>query len=108
MARAGTATVVLSSVVLGAALMQTLGFAGSEIAAPTTVVAVPTPTPDPAEVSTVASEQSAIMPMFRGNAAHRRKPWTVPARPPGREVEDVPRRRELRIAGGGGRDGLCR
>jgi outer membrane protein assembly factor BamB len=69
MARAGTATVVLSSVVLGAALMQTLGFAGSEIAAPATVVAVPTPTPDPAEVSTAASEQSAIMPMFRGNAA---------------------------------------
>src|ERR671912_1561568 len=65
MARAGTATVVLSSVVLGAALMQTLGFAGSEIAAPATVVAVPTPTPDPAEVSTAASEQSAIMPMFR-------------------------------------------
>jgi outer membrane protein assembly factor BamB len=68
MARAGTATVVVSSVVLGAALAQTLGFAGSEIAAPATIVAIPTPTADPAEVS-AASEQSAVMPMFRGNAA---------------------------------------
>jgi outer membrane protein assembly factor BamB len=69
MARAGTATVVLSSVVLGAALMQTLGFAGSQIAAPATIVAIPTPTPDPAETSVQASDLGAVMPMFRGNAA---------------------------------------
>src|ERR687894_731682 len=68
MARAGTATVVVSSVVLGAALAQTLGFAGSQIAAPATVAALPTPTPDPAEVSTVAREYAAVVPMFRGNA----------------------------------------
>jgi outer membrane protein assembly factor BamB len=69
MARAGTATVVVSSVVLGAALAQTLGFAGSQITAPGTMVALPTPTPDPAEVSAVASKYAAVMPMFRGNAA---------------------------------------
>src|SRR5215213_7567690 len=69
MARAGTATVVVSSVVLGAALAQTLGFAGSHIAAPATVAAIPTPTPDPAETSAVAREYAAVVPMFRGNAA---------------------------------------
>jgi outer membrane protein assembly factor BamB len=69
MARAGTATVVVSSVVLGAALAQTLGFAGSQIAAPPTMVALPTPTPDPAELPGVASEHAALVPMFRGNAA---------------------------------------
>src|SRR5829696_7089354 len=67
MARAGTATVVVSSVVLGAALAQTLGFAGSDIVAPATMEAIPTPTPDPAEISAAASELSAVMPMFRGN-----------------------------------------
>src|SRR5215212_9909257 len=69
MARAGTATVVVSSVVLGAALVQTLGFAGSQISAPARIEAVPTPTPDPAEVPAETSEKSAVMPMFRGNAA---------------------------------------
>src|ERR671912_257372 len=39
MARAGTATVVVSSVVLGAALAQTLGFAGSQVAPPATAMA---------------------------------------------------------------------
>ena len=69
MARAGTATVVVSSVVLGAALAQTLGFAGSDVAAPATMIAIPTPTPDPAEVPAAASENGAVVPMFRGNAA---------------------------------------
>src|SRR5215213_7155807 len=39
MARAGTATVVVSSVVLGAALVQTLGFTGTRPPAPPTMVA---------------------------------------------------------------------
>lgn len=69
MARAGTATVVVSSVVLGAALAQTLGFAGSQISSPVAMVVLPTPTPDPAEVSTVVSKYAAVVPMFRGNAA---------------------------------------
>jgi outer membrane protein assembly factor BamB len=69
MARAGTATIVVSSVVLGAALAQTLGYAGSQITAPATVVALPTPTPDPAEAPATASEFAAVVPMFRGNAA---------------------------------------
>ena len=69
MARAGTATVVVSSVVLGAALAQTLGFAGSQVAPPATVMAVPTPTPDPAEVAAVTQQYAALVPMFRGNAA---------------------------------------
>src|SRR5918998_5802021 len=50
MARAGTATVVVSSVVLGAALAQTLGFSESEITAPRAIVVAPTATPDPAEI----------------------------------------------------------
>src|ERR671910_2534416 len=69
MARARTATVVVSSVVLGAALAQTLGFAGSQMAAPATLVATLTPTPDPAEVSVTTGEMGAMVPMFRGNAA---------------------------------------
>src|SRR5215207_4748619 len=69
MARAGTATVVVSSVVLGAALAQTLGFTGTQISPPVSVVAIPTPTPDPAEVSLVAVDLGATVPMFRGNAA---------------------------------------
>ena len=69
MARAGTATVVVSSAVLGAALAQTLGFTGSQISPPPTMVALPTSTPDPAEVPAATSEYGAVMPMFRGNAA---------------------------------------
>jgi outer membrane protein assembly factor BamB len=69
MARAGTATVVVSSVVLGAALAQTLGFTGSQVSAPATIVAIPTPTPDPAEVSVAAGQIGAVVPMYRGNAA---------------------------------------
>ena len=69
MARAGTATVVVSSIVLGGALVQTLSFTGSQTSAPTTMVALPTPTPDPAEVSVAASTPGATVPMFRGNAA---------------------------------------
>lgn len=69
MARAGTATVVVSSVVLGAALAQTLGFTGSEIAVPERIVAAPTPTPDPAEAPAAAQAGGGVAPMFRGNAA---------------------------------------
>jgi outer membrane protein assembly factor BamB len=69
MARAGTATVVVSSVVLGGALIQTLGFTGSQRLAPPATVTIPTPTPDPAEVSVAAAAPGAIVPMFRGNAA---------------------------------------
>src|SRR5215212_2963903 len=69
MARAGTATVVVSSIVLGGALVQTLGVTGSQTSAPATMVTLPTPTPDPAEVSAVASTLGAVVPMFRGNAA---------------------------------------
>jgi outer membrane protein assembly factor BamB len=70
MARAGTATLIVSSVVLGAALVQTLGFTGSEISTPRTGVVTPTATPDPAEIPSVALPGDGIMPMFRGNA-HR-------------------------------------
>ena len=69
MARAGTATVVVSSIVLGGALVQTLGITGSQPPAPPTMVAMPTPTPDPAEASVEASLTGGIVPMFRGNAA---------------------------------------
>ena len=69
MARAGTATVVISSVVLGAALAQTLGFTASQTPAPATIIATATPTPDPAEISVAPGDTSAIVPMFRGNAA---------------------------------------
>jgi outer membrane protein assembly factor BamB len=68
LARAGTATMVVSSVVLGAALAQTLGFTGSKMPAPRPAIAVPTPTPDPAEAPAV-STSGAVVPMFRGNAA---------------------------------------
>src|SRR3954453_10677456 len=68
MARAGTATVVVSSIVLGGALVQTLGVTGSQTSAPATMVTLPTPTPDPAEVSVAASTPGAVVPMFRGNA----------------------------------------
>jgi len=68
MARAGTATVVISSVVLGAALAQTLGFAGSEIAQPRLAVAPVTPTPDPAESPTLSASDLGTVPMFRGGA----------------------------------------
>jgi outer membrane protein assembly factor BamB len=69
MARAGTATVVVSSVVLGAALAQTLGFAGSQVVVPERAIAVPTPTPDVAEAPALALAAHANMPMFRGTAA---------------------------------------
>jgi outer membrane protein assembly factor BamB len=54
---------------LGAALAQTLGFAGSEIAAPRPTVAAPTPTPDPAEAPGLLLAAGDVVPMFRGNAA---------------------------------------
>ena len=69
MARAGTATLVVSSMVLGAALAQTLGFASAPVAVPNRVVAVPTPTPDPAEAPALTLGGGEIVPMFRGNAA---------------------------------------
>ncbi len=69
MARAGTATIVVSSVVLGAALAQTLGLTGTEIAAPARILAVPTPTPDPAEAPGALQPGGSLVPMFRGNAA---------------------------------------
>ncbi len=69
MARAGTATVIVSSVVLGAALAQTLGYGDSQIASPTPTVAAPTPTPDPAEAPGALLTASELVPMFRGNAA---------------------------------------
>jgi len=69
MARVGTATVVVSSVVLGAALAQTLGFAGTTLVATTRVVAAPTPTPDPSEAPGVFRAAESLVPMFRGNAA---------------------------------------
>jgi outer membrane protein assembly factor BamB len=69
MARAGTATVVVSSVVLGAALAQTLGFSGSQMAPRELAVVAPTPTPDPAESPTLTLPPDTIVPMFRGNSA---------------------------------------
>ena len=69
LARTGTATVVVASVVLGAALAQTLGFAGTELPAPRVAVAAPTPTPDPAEIPGAELAGGATIPMFRGNAA---------------------------------------
>ena len=69
MARAGTATVVVSSVVLGAALAQTLGYADSRIDPPTPTLAAPTPTPDPAEAPGATLAAGELVPMFRGNAA---------------------------------------
>lgn len=69
MARAGTATVVVSSVVLGAALAQTLGFAGSQNSAPPAAISAPTPTPDPVESIAPSLAAGEIVPMFRGNSA---------------------------------------
>ena len=69
MARAGTATLIISSMVLGAALAQTLGFAGAPVAAPERVAAVPTPTPDPAEAPELTLGSGETVPMFRGDAA---------------------------------------
>jgi outer membrane protein assembly factor BamB len=69
LARAGTATVIVGSVVLGAALAQTLGFAGTRLPAPRPALVEPTPTPDPAEEPGAALANTATIPMFRGNAA---------------------------------------
>lgn len=69
MARAGTATLVVSSVMLGAALAQTLGFAGSQLTVPRPSIVKPTPTPDPIESPRAALTGDAAIPMFRGNAA---------------------------------------
>jgi outer membrane protein assembly factor BamB len=69
MARAGTATLVVSAVVLGAALAQTLGYADSQLAQPTPTPMAPTPTPDPAEAPGALLAADALVPMFRGNAA---------------------------------------
>jgi outer membrane protein assembly factor BamB len=69
MARAGTATVVVSSVVLGAALAQTLGFSGSQIDSPPAAIVAPTPTPDPVESTALAFSPETTVPMFRGNSA---------------------------------------
>lgn len=69
MARAGTATVVISAVVLGAALAQTLGYGDTRIPAPTPTPAAPTPTPDPAEAPGALLTADAAAPMLRGNAA---------------------------------------
>ena len=44
-------------------------YAGRRSLTPAAIVAIPTPTPDPAEVSVAAGETGAVMPMFRGNAA---------------------------------------
>jgi outer membrane protein assembly factor BamB len=83
MARAGTATVVVSSVVLGAALAQTLGFAGTELPAPRPVIAAPTPTPDPAEAPGLPTMGENQVPMFRGNAARTgEQPGPVPDKRP--------------------------
>ena len=68
MARAGTATVIVSSVVLGAALAQTLGYAGSELPVAEPTITAPTPTPDPAEPVARLMVTEGV-PMYRGNAA---------------------------------------
>jgi outer membrane protein assembly factor BamB len=68
MARIGLGTVVLSSVVLGAALAQTLGYAGSPIIPSQQTASSPTPTPDPAETPALALAAGEV-PMFRGNPA---------------------------------------
>jgi outer membrane protein assembly factor BamB len=69
MARAGTAMLVVSSVVLGAALAQTLGYGDTPIVSPTPTAAAPTPTPDPAEAPGALLAAGEVVPMFRGNAA---------------------------------------
>jgi outer membrane protein assembly factor BamB len=83
MARAGTATLVVSSMVLGAALAQTLGFAGAPVAVPERAVAIPTPTPDPVESAVLTLGSGEIVPMFRGNAARTgENPGPAPAERP--------------------------
>ncbi len=69
MARAGTATVVVSSMVLGAALAQTLGFSGSDVSEPLVRNVTPIPTADAQEVAGEDLLPGAEVPMFRGNAA---------------------------------------
>jgi outer membrane protein assembly factor BamB len=69
MARVGTATIVVSSVVLGAAMAQTLGFAGTALPTPGRAISPPTPTPDPAESRSVEVSTAVAVPMFRGDAA---------------------------------------
>jgi outer membrane protein assembly factor BamB len=69
LARVGTATVIVASTMLGAALAQTLGFAGTPLPAPRAAISAPTPTPDPAEAIGVESLHLGVVPAFRGNAA---------------------------------------
>jgi outer membrane protein assembly factor BamB len=69
MARVGMATIIVSSMVLGAALAQTLGFGGSPLPAPRLALTKPTPTPDPAEAAISTPSDDVEVPMFRGNAA---------------------------------------
>jgi outer membrane protein assembly factor BamB len=69
LARTGTATVVVSSVLLGAALAQTLGFGAPPPTAPAPQLVTPTPTPDPAEAAPPAPMSTGVVPMFRGDAA---------------------------------------
>ena len=68
LARVGTATTVVSSVVLAAALLQTLGYTDGRIAVPNRVVLKPEPTVDPAEAPEVIASDD-VVPMYRGNAA---------------------------------------
>lgn len=67
MARAGTATVVISSVVLGAALAQTLGLTRSQFVELAAVAPPVTPTPNSGEAPAIAFAFDGSMPMFRGN-----------------------------------------
>ncbi len=67
MARAGTATVVISSVVLGAALAQTLGFPRSQIVEFAAEAPPVAPTPKSGEAPAIAFAFDGSMPMFRGN-----------------------------------------
>lgn len=69
MARAGAAAIITSSVVVGAALVQTVGFTGVQVSLPSrAVVATVTPL-DPAEAPALAMAADGMAPMFRGNAA---------------------------------------
>lgn len=69
LARAGTATVVVAAVMLGAALAQTLGFSDAGVPAARPAVVAPTPTPDAAESAPDDSRGNAVIPVFRGDAA---------------------------------------
>jgi outer membrane protein assembly factor BamB len=83
MARVGTATVIVASTVLGAALAQTLGFAGTTLPAPKTLVVAPTPTPDPAEAPDANHPELGVVPVFRGNAARTgEQPGPAPLKRP--------------------------